>query len=323
MKSFTDAYQEQIQSISQLIEENEQLLADPELKTLAEQELVFLREQKAAIEQALASADETSSSSEVYVPKSCTVEIRAGAGGDEAKIWGADLMRMYMRFCDTVQFKVDVLDELEFKIRGKIMVGEEEVTAYEYFRGESGVHRVQRVPATESQGRIHTSTASVAVLPEVNEKSIVIRQEDLEWNFSRAGGAGGQNVNKVNTAVELTHLPTGLRVDSRRERHQERNREIALELLRSRLWELEEAKRLEEIGDARAVIGRNMRAEKIKTYNYPQNRLTDHRINKSWHNLSDIIEGDLEDVLNFTYLEFHRQTVVEPEVYQESVTQSE
>jgi peptide chain release factor 1 len=306
MKSFTDAYREQIEAITQKIQENELLLKDPDLKGLAEQEISFLQEQKVALEQALVSADEGGAQDAADAPKNCIIEIRQGAGGDEAKIWANDLMRMYMRFCETVSFKLELIDETVFRVRGRKMVGDEEVTAYEYFHPESGVHRVQRVPATEAQGRIHTSTASVAVLPEVSEKAIEIRAEDLSWAFSRAGGAGGQNVNKVNTAVELTHIPTGIKVESRRERHQERNRELALQILRSRLWEIQEEKRLEEIGDARAAIGRGMRSEKIKTYNYPQNRVTDHRLNKSWYSLSEIINGDLEDVLDFTYLEFHK-----------------
>ncbi|MEO8581013.1 MAG: PCRF domain-containing protein [Patescibacteria group bacterium] len=313
MNAPIDPYQQQIDLIDQQIQENEQLLSDPDLKALAEQELVFLREQKSAVAQA--KTDASSSDAEVGDadrPRNCIIEIRGGTGGDEAKIWANDLMRMYMRFIDTTQFKLEIMDELVFRVRGRKELDGQEVTAFEYFHSESGVHRVQRVPSTESQGRIHTSTASIAVLPEVSSKIIEIKPQDLSWSFSRAGGAGGQNVNKVNTAVELTHIPTGIRVDSRRERYQERNREIALEILRAQLWEAEEQKRLDAVGDARAVIGRNMRSEKIKTYNYPQNRVTDHRIGKSWHNLSEIIEGHLEDVLDFTYREFHKPAGEKP-----------
>jgi len=156
---------------------------------------------------------------------------------------------------------------------------------------------VQRVPETEAQGRIHTSTASVVVLPEVPESQIEIGEDDLLWEFSRGGGHGGQNVNKVATAVRLTHKPTGIVVSCRQERFQEQNRKIALELLRAELWEIEQEKKSKLISDQRSAIGRSMRAEKIRTYNYPQNRVTDHRIGKSWHKLDRIIDGDLEDVV--------------------------
>ncbi len=309
MNNFTDPYQAQIQLIDQQIADNEQFLSDPEMHDLAQQEIEVLKEQRLSLEKAkldMESGGESEDTGER--PKRCIIEIRGGTGGDEAKIWANDLMRMYMRFIETTRFKIELLDELVFRVRGSTVLDGQELFAFEYFQSESGVHRVQRIPSTEAQGRIHTSTASVAVLPEVSEKAIEIKPQDLSWSFSRAGGAGGQNVNKVNTAVELTHIPTGIRVDSRRERYQERNREIALELLRARLWEAEEEKRLAAIGDARSAIGRSMRSEKIKTYNYPQNRVTDHRLGKSWHNLSEVIEGDLGDVLDFTYREFHKPT---------------
>lgn len=283
----------------------EALLADPEMMPLAEAEIAEINQQIKALEESKSSilgSDEA----EGELPKTAIIEIRGGAGGDEAKIWGSDLLRMYLSFCEKIGFKVEMQDELVFKVRGRKMIGDNQVYAYEYLRSESGVHRVQRVPSTESQGRIHTSTASVAVLPEVSERAIEIKPQDLEWKFTRAGGHGGQNVNKVSSAVELTHLPSGLKVESRRERNQEANRKIALEYLRAQLWELEEEKRLQTIGDARASIGRNMRTEKIKTYNFPQNRLTDHRINKSWYNLSEVLEGDLEKILNETYQELNK-----------------
>ena len=153
------------------------------------------------------------------------------------------------------------------------------------------------MPATEAQGRIHTSTASVAVLPEIAQNAVEIRDEDLEWQFMRSGGAGGQSVNKTSSAVRLTHRPSGIVVTSSRERKQAQNRQIALELLRAQLWEIEEEKKMAQQGQARSAIGRAMRAEKIRTYNYPQNRVTDHRIAVSWHNLDTIIDGDLEKVL--------------------------
>lgn len=291
-------FEHQLNDINVKIDENQALLEDPELGPLAELEIQALLEQKKSLEDALTMMNSEGGAEEVTeIPKNCIIEIRGGAGGDEGKIWGNDLLRMYIRFCEIKNLKVEILEELSIKVKGRASIGEEELTAYQIFQYESGVHRVQRVPATESQGRIHTSTASVAVLPEVHAKAIEILPQDLEWSFSRAGGAGGQNVNKVNTAVELLHIPTGIKVESRRERKQERNRELALETLRAQLWQIEEQKKLEAIGDARAAIGRNMRSEKIRTYNYAQNRVTDHRINISWHSLSTIIEGNLEKML--------------------------
>jgi peptide chain release factor 1 len=176
----------------------------------------------------------------------------------------------------------------------------ERLSPFELFRYESGVHRVQRIPTTESQGRIHTSTASVAVLPEVHAQAIEIRDEDLEWSFMRAGGAGGQSVNKTSSAVRLVHKPSGIVTNARQERKQFQNRQIALELLRAELWQIEEDKKAAELGEARSNIGRNMRAEKIKTYNYPQNRVTDHRIHQSWHDLENILDGGLDKVISLT-----------------------
>lgn len=184
---------------------------------------------------------------------------------------------------------MELLDEGIMKIKGK--------DVWEKLQGETGVHRVQRVPETEAQGRIHTSTASVVVLPEIPENQIEIKEDDLVWEFSRGGGHGGQNVNKVATAVRLTHRPTGMVVSCRQERFQEQNRKIALELLRSQLWEIEEEKKRLVTSVQRSAIGRSMRAEKIRTYNYPQNRVTDHRIGKSWHKLDRMVNGELEDVI--------------------------
>lgn len=285
-------YQFQIDEIQTKITENQQLLADPELGILAQQEIVQLEAQKKMLEQA--ASDYAANTEEKSINPgqnftNCILEIRQGAGGDEAKIWANDLLRMYLRYAEQLGLKVEYLDDLVIKFKGKI--------AYSTFKYESGVHRVQRVPTTEAQGRIHTSTASVAVLPEVHPSQVEIKEEDLDWQFMRAGGAGGQNVNKVNSAVRLTHKPTGIAVSARSERKQAQNREIALEMLRAQLWEIEEEKRLKEIGDARSAIGRAMRAEKIRTYNYPQNRVTDHRINHSWYNLESIIDGNLNEVV--------------------------
>lgn len=296
-------YQPQIDQLQTRIEENQLLLDDPELGILAQEEVTRLTNEKNILEQAaqdFAAAQSASDGPAVgETPTNCIIEIRQGAGGDEAKIWANDLLRMYTRFIEVSKLKIEVIDELVIKVRGRLTLEghDEPVTAYDLFKYESGVHRVQRVPATEAQGRIHTSTASVAVLPEVSVHAVEIRDEDLDWQFIRAGGAGGQNVNKVNSAVRLTHVPSGIMVSARTERTQGRNRDIALDLLRAQLWEIEEEKRLAALGNARSAIGRAQRAEKIRTYNYPQNRVTDHRINESWHNLESILEGNIEDIL--------------------------
>ena len=233
------------------------------------------------------------------------MEIRPGTGGDEAKIWAEDLARMYLKFCEATGLKTVIIDDGIIKISGYVhpssIIHHSSLSLgpYGLLRFESGVHRVQRVPSTEAHGRIHTSTASVAVLPEVTVNEVSVNDNDLEWAFSRAGGPGGQNVNKVNTAVRLTHKPSGMVVSVRQERSQQQNKVIALEILRSKLWEIEEEKKLKTIEDQRrAAVGRGMRAEKIRTYNFPQNRVTDHRINKSWHNLDSVLEGNLEEIIS-------------------------
>ncbi len=217
------------------------------------------------------------------------IEVRPGVGGDEAKIWMDDLIRMYSRYAEVKGWKVEALDAGVIKIKGKNL--------FSKLRWESGVHRVQRVPETEASGRIHTSTASVVILPEVPENRIEIKEDDLGWEFTRAGGHGGQNVNKVASAVRLTHKPTGIVISCRQERSQEQNRKVALEMLRGELWEREEERKRSQIANTRSQIGRSMRSEKIRTFNYPQNRVTDHRIGKSWYQLDLIINGKLDDVL--------------------------
>jgi len=218
------------------------------------------------------------------------IEIRAAAGGDEAKIWAKDLRRMYLKYAASQNWQATPLSDQSLRIKGE--------GVFEKLKKESGVHRVQRVPTTEKRGRIHTSTASVAVLPMIPESEVNINPGDLEWQFYRASSHGGQNVNKVSTAARLTHRPSGIVVTSEQERYQQRNRELALELLRTKLWEKGEQKKEQEIAGYRSAIGRGMRSEKIRTYNYPANRVTDHRIKKKFR-LEDIIDGKLDRLIKF------------------------
>jgi peptide chain release factor 1 len=225
------------------------------------------------------------------------MEIRAGVGGKEAALFARDLLRMYQKYCEKKGFDFLILDQNEDDLGGiksaTIQIRGENV--FEIFKNEAGVHRVQRVPVTEKSGRIHTSTASVAILPQVKFDEIKINPQDIEVEFFRASGRGGQNVNKVETAVRIRHKPTGIVVSCQTERFQHRNREIAMQMLKAKLWELEESKKIGEIGELRkSQIGTQERAEKIRTYNFPQNRVTDHRINKSWYQLEDILDGDLD-----------------------------
>jgi peptide chain release factor 1 len=220
------------------------------------------------------------------------LEIRGATGGDEAKIWGNDLLRMYSRFALKKGWKVLQVADNTLKISGP--------EVFDSLKNESGVHRVQRVPTTEKRGRIQTSTATVVVLPEIKETEVQINPNDLEWTFTTGGGHGGQNVNKVSTAVRLVHKPTGTVAEAREERFQEQNRQIALSLLRSRLWERQEAEKMRTVAGYRSVIGRGMRSEKIRTYNFPQDRITDHRIGKSWGKLEAIVDGDLDRVIELT-----------------------
>ncbi|QQS39504.1 PCRF domain-containing protein [Candidatus Woesebacteria bacterium] len=217
------------------------------------------------------------------------VEIRSATGGDEAKIWATDLLRMYMRYATKRGWKSLPIDETTLQIIGE--------NSFSDLKFESGVHRVQRIPLTEKRGRVHTSTATVAVLPKIESHEITVRPEDIDIQFARSGGAGGQNVNKVSTAVRLTHRPTGIVVAVQQERTQYQNRDIAMDILKSKLWEREEEKKLREVAGYRSAIGRGMRSEKIRTYNYPQDRVTDHRVKKSWGNLSAIVDGNLDKVI--------------------------
>lgn len=292
-------------ALDQQLSETNNLSTDPQFAQYAKEEqtrLSDLRTTKLTTLSALTSSEDSEQDRRPAI-----IEFRAGAGGDEAKIWASDLERMYKRFAEIQGLKCELLDEGTYLFSGHPGDPSLPQGAYGLFKWESGVHRVQRVPSTESSGRIHTSTASIAVLPKVDAQKITIRDEDLEWQFFRAGGHGGQNVNKVSTAVRLIHKPTGIVTVSSQERYQQSNREICLDFLRSKLWELQEEERVGKLESTRRLaVGRGMRAEKIRTYNYPQNRVTDHRIGISWHNLETILEGNLTELMTTLHQEISK-----------------
>ena len=279
----------QIEELLRKIEEAKALLNDPVISELAAREIKEFEVQKKALEQDL--LKNNGAEEESLDDKNVIMEIKGAAGGKEAKLWGEELLRMYIKFAQKNGFKIEQIDDDVIRISGKNVFG--------FFKYEAGVHRVQRIPETEKRGRVHTSTAIVSVLPELEDIDLHISPEDIEFEAFRAGGHGGQNVNKVSSAVRIKHKPTGVVVTCRTERSQGQNRENAMKLLRSKLWEVEIEKQNKIIGELKSTqVGKGMRAEKIRTYNFAQNRLTDHRVHKSWYNLEKIMDGDLDEALN-------------------------
>ncbi len=275
--------------LSEKAEVERMISEHPDISDMATEELSVIEVQIKGIEEQVAEIEKAEAMEEEF-PNEVVVELRAGAGGDEASIFAHELGEMYKKYASKKNWSVKELDEDVFEMRGQ--------DVYKLMRFETGVHRVQRIPLTEKNGRIHTSTASVAVLPIRKKTKITINPADIEMETSRAGGAGGQNVNKVETAVRLIHKPTGLAVRCTMERTQLGNRERAMQMLEAKLQMMkDEEEAAKYAGDRANQIGTADRSEKIRTYNFPQDRITDHRIKMSWHNLPKIMMGEIDPII--------------------------
>jgi peptide chain release factor 1 len=310
MDQTKDFFEGEIAKLTKQIEESSKVLEteqNDELQNLIKDEIESLATQKSELEKTLATingdySSEGSDDSEIEIhPNVAELEIRSGTGGEEAGLFAGDLYRMYSRYGEKNSWKFEEnfrsenesggIKTVSVEVRGK--------DVFNLLKNESGVHRVQRVPVTEAGGRIHTSTATVAVLPQLKKINIEIRPDDLKWEFFRAGGSGGQNINKVSTAVRLIHLPTGITVECQEERFQGKNRAKALDMLKSRLYTSMKDQQVKSITELRvSQIGNAERSEKIRTYNFPQDRITDHRLTKNWHGIKLIMDGDIGDILN-------------------------